>query len=273
MPAFEIATEFETVNLLRAGAAAKIELNRPDSLNAWNDQMSSDLFAAYEIVRDDASVRSVLIGASGRAFCSGADLKDGAAAGLMKDDGRPDLERALHERYHPIITGLRELPKPVVSAVQGPCVGVGLSLALCADLVYAVPSAYFLLAFVNIGLVPDGGSSAFIPARVGFTRAAEMAMLGERVEATKAESWGLINGVIDEDSFDSEMTALASKLADGPTLSYAGSKRQLNSWSYRLLGEQLGLEASVQQEMAESADFTEGVLAFIEKREASFGGG
>jgi 2-(1,2-epoxy-1,2-dihydrophenyl)acetyl-CoA isomerase len=182
------------------------------------------------------------------------------------------FERALHERYHPVITGLRELPKPVVSAVQGPCVGVGLSLALCADLVYAVPSAYFLLAFVNIGLVPDGGSSAFIPARIGFTRAAEMAMLGERVEATKAESWGLINGVIDEDSFDLEMTELASKLADGPTLSYAGSKRQLNSWSYRLLGEQLGLEASVQQEMAESADFTEGVLAFIEKREASFGG-
>ena len=95
--------------------------------------------------------------------CSGADLKDGAAGGMTKEDGRPDLERALHERYHPVITGLRRLPKPVISAVQGPCVGVGLSLALCADLVYATENAYFLLAFVNIGLVPDGGSSAFIP--------------------------------------------------------------------------------------------------------------
>lgn len=167
MNKFEIETEFETVNLLRAGAAAKIELNRPDSLNAWNGQMSADLFAAYEAVRDDDEIRAVVIGAAGRAFCSGADLKDGAAGGLTKDDGLPDLERSLHERYHPIITGLLRLPKPVLSAVQGPCVGVGLSLALCADLVYASEDAYFLLAFVNIGLVPDGGSSALVPARTG----------------------------------------------------------------------------------------------------------
>ena len=131
MAKFEIETEYETVHLLRAGPAAKIELNRPESLNAWNGQMSADLFAAYETVRDDDEIRAVVIAAAGRAFCSGADLKDGAAGGLTKDDGMPDLERALHERYHPIITGLRRLPKPVLSAVQGPCVGVGLSLALC----------------------------------------------------------------------------------------------------------------------------------------------
>ncbi|CAB4333746.1 unannotated protein [freshwater metagenome] len=272
MPKFEIETEFETVNLLRAGGAAKIELNRPDSLNAWNGQMSKDLFAAVEAVRDDDDVRAVVIAATGRAFCSGADLKDGAAGGLTTPDGKPDLERALHENYHPVITGLRNLPKPVISAVQGPCAGVGLSLALCADLVYATPDAYFLLAFVNIGLVPDGGSSAFIPARVGAARAAEMAMLGERVDAIKAAEWGLINGTVERDLFDDWIDGLAERLASGPTLSYAGTKRQINSWVYGSLDAQLALEASIQQEMVESADFAEGVLAFIEKRETSFTG-
>lgn len=272
MDKFEIEIEFETVNLLRAGAAAKIELNRPDSLNAWNGQMSSDLFSAYETVRDDDEIRAVVIGATGRAFCAGADLKDGAAGGLTTEDGRPDLERALHERYHPVITGLRRLPKPVISAVQGPCVGVGLSLALCADLVYATDNAYFLLAFVNIGLVPDGGSSAFIPARIGLARATEMAMLGERVAATKAADWGLINGVFVDDEFEPSIEALAERLSNGPTRSYAGSKQQLNNWIFGALDDQLALEASLQQEMAGSADFAEGVVAFVEKRETSFTG-
>ena len=257
MAKFEIETEYETVNLLRSGAAAKIELNRPDSLNAWNGQMSADLFAAYEAVRDDDEIRAVVIGAAG---------------GLTKDDGLPDLERALHERYHPVITGLRRLPKPVVSAVQGPCVGVGLSLALCADLVYATENAYFLLAFVNIGLVPDGGSSAFIPARIGLARAAEMAMLGERVDAAKAADWGLINGVFEAETFDGEIDELSGRLAGGPTRSYAGSKRQLNNWIFGPLDDQLALEASIQQEMASSSDFAEGVVAFVEKRATSFTG-
>ena len=272
MSKFEIETEYETVNLLRSGAAAKIELNRPDSLNAWNGQMSADLFAAYETVRDDDEIRAVVIAAAGRAFCSGADLKDGAAGGLTNEDGMPDLERALHERYHPVITGLRRLPKPVVSAVQGPCVGVGLSLALCADLVYATEEAYFLLAFVNIGLVPDGGSSAFIPARIGLTRATEMAMLGERVDAAKAADWGLINEVVASDKFERQVDALAASLAGGPTRSYAGSKRQLNNWIFGPLDDQLALEASIQQEMAGSTDFVEGVLSFVEKRAPTFTG-
>ncbi len=272
MADFEIETQFETVNLLRAGGAAKIELNRPDSLNSWNRQMSSDLFAAFEAVRDDDTVRAVVIAARGRAFCSGADLKDDAGGGLLTTDGKPDLERALHERYHPVITGLRRLPKPVLSAVQGPCVGVGLSLALCADLVYASEQAYFLLAFVNIGLVPDGGSSAFVTARVGAARATEMAMLGERVDANKAADWGLINGVIESAQFEQQIDQLAARLAIGPTRSYAGSKRQLNGWIYGQLDEQLALEASIQQEMVDSTDFAEGVMSFVEKRQPSFTG-
>ena len=223
-------------------------------------------------MRDDDTVRAVLLTGAGRAFCSGADLKSMGDRDLRTPGGAPDLQRSLRERYHPVLTGLRRLEKPVVAAVNGPAVGVGLSLALTADLVVAKPSAYFLLAFVNIGLVPDGGSSAFVPARIGTARAAEMAMLGERVGADKALDWGLVNRVIDDADWDAEVDALVARLAAGPTRSYAGSKRQLNAWAYDRLDEQLELEASIQQEMAGSADFPEGVAAFLEKRPASFTG-
>jgi len=139
--------------------------------------------------------------------------------------------------------------------------------------VVARESAYFLLAFVNIGLVPDGGSSLFVPERVGFTRAIEMAMLGERVAAPQAAEWGLINRVYADDAFSSEVDALVDRLAAGPTLSYAGTKRQLNRWLFDRMDGQLEFEADVQQEMASSGDFTEGVLAFVEKRTAEFKGG
>ncbi|HMS62116.1 MAG TPA: enoyl-CoA hydratase-related protein [Solirubrobacteraceae bacterium] len=269
---YEIAAAHETVTLWRAGGAAKIELNRPDSLNAWNAQLSADLWAAFEAVRAVWPVRAVLLTGAGRAFCSGADLKSMGDGALLRDDGSPDLQRSLRERYHPVLTGLRRLEKPVVAAVNGPAVGVGMSLALTADLVVARPSAYFLLAFVNIGLVPDGGSSAFVPARIGVARAAEMALLGERVGAEKAREWGLINRVIEDADWDAEVDALVARLAAGPTRSYAGSKRQLNAWAYERLDEQLELEAAVQQEMAGSADFAEGVTAFLAKRPAVFTG-
>lgn len=271
MTSFELAIRYETVNLWRSGAAAKIELNRPDSLNSWDRQLSADIWAAFEAVRDDDEIRAVLLTGAGRAFCSGADLRDMQARELTAD-GHPDLQRSLRERYHPVLVGLRNLEKPVVSAVNGPCVGVGMSLALTADLVYARPSAYFLLAFVNIGLVPDGGSSAIIPARIGFARATELAMLGERLPAARAAEWGLINGVIDDASFDEEVGAVLEKLASGPTRSYAGAKRQLNAWLYGRLEEQLEFEAEIQQEMAATGDFIEGVTAFTGKRRAQFSG-
>jgi len=133
-------------------------------------------------------------------------------------------------------------------------------------------SAYFLLAFVNIGLVPDGGSSLFVPARVGFARAAEMAMLGERVGARQALEWGLVNRVVADDEFDATVDALLDHLASGPTASYAGIKRQLNRWLYAGMADQLELEATIQQESAESGDFLEGVSAFVEKRRPRFAG-
>ncbi len=185
----------ETVNVHRRGGAAIVELDRPEVMNAWNRQFGIDLLAAVEEVAADAAVRAVCITGAGRGFSSGADLKDMGDNDARTPEGHPDVRTTLVERYHPIITGIRRMPKPVVAAVNGPAVGIGLSLALSADLVVAKESAYFLLAFVNIGLVPDGGSSLFVPTRVGFARAAEMAMLGERIPAPRALEWGLINRV------------------------------------------------------------------------------
>jgi 2-(1,2-epoxy-1,2-dihydrophenyl)acetyl-CoA isomerase len=164
------------------------------------------------------------------------------------------------------------MPKPVIAAVNGPAVGIGCSLALACDLVYAAESSYLLLAFVNIGLVPDGGSSLFIPARLGFTRAAEMALLGEKIPAAKAMEWNLVNRVFPDDAFRSEVEAIAGRMAAGPTRSYAGTKRQLNRWLFAGMDDQLMLEADIQQEMAASGDFTEGVMAFVQKRTARFTG-
>jgi 2-(1,2-epoxy-1,2-dihydrophenyl)acetyl-CoA isomerase len=263
-------SEYETVNVHRDGAAATIELNRPETLNAWNTQLGHDLLAAVTAVAEDDDVRAVVVTGAGRAFSAGADLRDLSADRTA--GGHPDVRRVLTERYHPIITTIRTMPKPVLAAVNGPAVGIGLSLALASDLVVASESAYLLLAFVNIGLVPDGGSSLFVPTRVGFARATEMAMLGERIPAAQALEWGLVNRVLADGDFAGEVAALRDRLAAGPTGSYAGTKRQLNAWLYARMEEQLELEADIQQEMAASPDFHEGVAAFVEKRPASFGG-
>ena len=270
MSDYELAHEYETVNLFRRGGAAKIELNRPETRNAWNDQFSVDLLAAIRAVTEDPGVRAVMITGAGRGFSSGADLK--ASIADSPDGGPPNVYRRLTERYHPIIVGVREMPKPVVAAVHGAAAGIGASLALACDLIVAAESAYFLLAFVNIGLVPDGGSSLLVPARVGFARAAEMSLLGERIGARQAADWGLINRAWPDEEFPARSDELITRLAAGPTKSYAGAKRQLNSWLYDRMAAQLELEARIQQEMAGSADFTEGVMAFAEKRQPQFTG-
>ena len=272
---------YETVRVERrppSGAAAVVTLDRPEQLNAWNLQLGLDLRAALDELAADESVRAVMLTGAGRAFSSGADLaenRDGDAEGLGGESGTSDgfdLSARLRERYHPIIHAIRDMPKPVVAAVNGPAAGIGCSLALACDLIVAAESSYFLLAFVNIGLVPDGGSTAFVPARVGLARAAEMAMLGERVPAPMALEWGLVNRVVPDGELERSAGELVERLAAGPTLSYARSKALLNRRLYADLDAQLEAEADAQRELGRSEDFVAGVVGFMSKQPPEFKG-
>jgi len=261
---------YETVDLRIEDGVAEITLNRPDRLNAWNAQFGDELREALLKDAGQDSVRSVLITGAGRGFSSGADLKEMLEQGAAGEI--PDVGEMLRTRYHPIIKGIRELPKPVVAAVNGPAVGIGCSLALACDLIWAAESAVFGLAFVNIGLVPDGGSTFLVPVAAGKARALEMALLGEPIPAARALEWGLINRVVPDDKLIEEARDLARKLAQGPTRSYANSKRALNNSFLKIMDEQLDLEADMQGQMVKTADVIEGVSAFVEKRDARFTG-
>jgi 2-(1,2-epoxy-1,2-dihydrophenyl)acetyl-CoA isomerase len=260
----------DTVLWEQSGPVGRITLNRPDSLNAWTADFGAALRDIVEGPAADPSVRAVLITGAGRGFSSGADLKAGFEP--HPEDGMPDVRKEL-SIYHPAIAGIRRLPKPVVAAVNGPAVGIGCSLALACDLVLAAESAFFGLAFVNIGLMPDGGSTLFVPAAVGKARAFQMALLGERIPAPMALEWGLVNYVYPDESIRGEADVLVEKLANGPTLSYAGSKQALNRMLYPDIDGQLELEAELQHSLARTSDFGEGVGAFVAKREPQFTGG
>jgi 2-(1,2-epoxy-1,2-dihydrophenyl)acetyl-CoA isomerase len=257
------------VDLQVDGGAARILLNRPDSLNAWNEQFGLDLRDAVGTVAADESVRAVMITGAGRAFSSGADLKEQRSG---DEEGVPDLSARLRELYHPIILGIREMEKPVIAAVNGPAVGIGCSLALDCDLILAAESSYFLLAFVNIGLVPDGGSTALLPAKIGVTRTAEMGLLGEKVPAQQAFEWGIVNRVCADERLEDDAGELLAHLAGGPTRSYANFKKLLNRQVYAGMADQLDAEADAQREQGQTQDFVEGVMAFIQKRPPEFSG-
>jgi 2-(1,2-epoxy-1,2-dihydrophenyl)acetyl-CoA isomerase len=261
--------ELETVELSVADRVAWIVLNRPDALNAWTEQLGEDMLAALEHAEHDPEIRAIVVTGAGRAFSSGADLKAGRE---VNERGKPDVLGRLRGVYNPLLLKVRTIPKPVIAAVNGPAVGIGCSLALAADLIVASESAYFLLAFVNIGLGLDGGASMTLPARVGHARAFEIAYLGERIPAAKALDWGLVNQVVADDELRQTAEQLAGKLAAGPPGSYANIKRTINDSAYGGFDELLELEAVLQQGRAESADFMEGVLAFIQKRPPQFTG-
>jgi 2-(1,2-epoxy-1,2-dihydrophenyl)acetyl-CoA isomerase len=182
------------------------------------------------------------------------------------------VRKRLTELYHPILLGIRNMPKPVIAAVNGPAVGIGASLAFACDLILAADNSYFGLAFVNIGLMPDGGSTAFVPPAVGRARAFQMALLGERIPAPQALEWGLVNWVHSDDRLMDEAWALVRRLAAGPTRSYASSKQALNGFIYGDLEGQLELEAELQHALGRTKDFAEGVSAFVQKRDPAFGG-
>jgi 2-(1,2-epoxy-1,2-dihydrophenyl)acetyl-CoA isomerase len=260
---------YETVIWKSEGAVGRLTLNRPASLNAWTPEFGTELLHVIEHEASADQVRAVLITGAGRGFSSGADLKAGFTPAA---DGMPDIATELNEVYHPVIVGLRNLAKPVVAAVNGPAVGIGCSLALACDLVLAAESAYFGLAFVNVGLMPDGGSTALVPAALGKARAFQLALLGERVSAGQALDWGLVNYVHPDSELIGVAGELVERLAAGPTRSYASSKRALNRFVYGDLESQLALEADLQHQLGRTRDFLEGTAAFVEKRKPEFSG-
>jgi 2-(1,2-epoxy-1,2-dihydrophenyl)acetyl-CoA isomerase len=260
---------YENIIWEQSGGVGRLTLNRPESLNAWTDAFGRELRSIIDRDAAQQSVRAVLITGAGRGFSSGADLKAGFEPA---DDGMPDIKAELHDVYHPAIAGVRRLEKPVIAAVNGPAVGIGCSLALACDLILAAESSFFGLAFVNIGLMPDGGSTAFVPPAVGRARAFQMALLGERIPAQQALEWGLVNWVHPDERLMDEAEALVERLAAGPTRSYAASKRALNQFIYGDLDAQLDLEAELQHALGRTRDFLEGTAAFVEKRAPAFTG-
>ena len=263
------ALDLETVKCRVADGVGWMTLDRPGQLNAWTRRLGDDMLEAIHGFASDPAVRAVVITGAGRAFSSGADLKDPE---LIRPDGTVDVLTPLREAYNPFLLAVRTISKPVIAAVNGPAVGIGCSLALACDLIVAAQSAYFLLAFVNVGLGLDGGASQSLLQRIGQARTFEMAFLGERVGSEQALEWGLVNQIVSDEELTAAVSELAGRLAVGPPGSYAAIKRTVNARAYDGFAQQLDLEATLQQERVESRDFREGVAAFSEKRAASFTG-
>ncbi|HYF25621.1 MAG TPA: enoyl-CoA hydratase-related protein [Baekduia sp.] len=253
----------------RHGGVAHLELHRPEALNAWTPDMGRELLDAVREAAADDGVRAVLLTGAGRAFCAGADVK---VPRELLSDGTPDLHTRLEQIYNPVILELRRMPKPVVAGVQGAAAGLGFALTLACDLVVAAESASFMLAFVRLGLVPDGGCIPHLVARVGAVRTAQLAMLGDKLPARDAHAWGLVNQVVADDRLQEAALALATRLAEGPTVALSSMKELLHAAAGAGLEDLLALEARLQQRQAPTADYAEGVAAFKEKRPPRFTG-
>lgn len=258
---------YEQITVRRDGAVATIELNRPEALNAITIQMGRELHAALEAIAGDSAVRSVILTGAGRGFSSGADLKGvGTAEVEILPSGRPDLGWVLRNVYNDTILLMREMPQPIVAAVNGVAAGIGCSYALACDHVIAARSASFLLAFVNVALVPDGGASILVPARAGLSRGLEMALLGEQVKAEAAHGWNLVNELVEDDALMERATAVAGKLAAGPPEALAAIKRLMNERLLDDLRAQLDREAAAQTLRSDSDEVVEAITAFLQKR-------
>ena len=250
---------------------ATITLNRPKVLNALNDDLMLALRSAIDKAATDNAVRAVLITGAGRAFSAGADLTSITLTPETIAKGI-DPGKALIERYNPIILGIRALKKPVITVVNGPAAGAGMSIALAGDIILASQSASFLQAFVRLGLVPDAGSTWFLPRYVGDVRARALTMLAEPIDAAEAQRIGMVWKIFPDADLMTQALAIASKLSKAPTSAIAMTKEALNASSANSLAEQLALEASQQTRAGATHDFIEGVTAFLEKRSAVFTG-
>lgn len=256
--------QYDTILYDLAGGIATITLNRPEKMNAMTPQMRAELADALK--RSSTEVRVIVLTGAGPAFCSGQDLGEGSTAAAV------DLERVLRDEYEPVIRAIAEAPVPVIAAVNGPAAGAGASLALAADVAIATRSAYFLQAFSRIGLIPDAGGTWALPRQVGLPRAMGAALFAEKIEADQAADWGMIWEVFDDDTFEAGWRGRAEQLAAGPTQSYRAIKAAMRASLENDLDMQLSLEAKLQGKCGQTRDFKEGVLAFREKRKASFEG-
>ncbi|MEA2452039.1 MAG: 2-(1,2-epoxy,2-dihydrophenyl)acetyl-CoA isomerase [Actinomycetota bacterium] len=245
-------------------------LNRPDVLNAFNDELGFAVLEAVQKASSDDSVRCLTITGAGRGFCAGEDL--GALADGYEDGSLPELGRTLVDRYNPLIRVLRSTPKPVVAAINGVAAGAGASLALACDYRIASEKAKFVLAFIKVGLVPDSGAVWFLAKMVGEARAMELATTGRPVDAAEALALGLVNEVVAADELSSRLSAVAQELAIAPTRAYALTKDLVYKASERSLDEQLEAEVDAQSDAGSTNDHLEGVKAFLGKRSPTFRG-
>ncbi|WP_042690292.1 2-(1,2-epoxy-1,2-dihydrophenyl)acetyl-CoA isomerase PaaG [Azospirillum sp. B506] len=259
----------KTILLDIADGVATVTLNRPDRLNSFTAAMHEELRGALAAVREDSSVRCLLLTGAGRGFCAGQDLSDRAVAPGQE---APDLGASIETNYNPLVRTLRDLPMPVICAVNGVAAGAGANIALACDIVLAARSASFIQAFCKIGLIPDSGGTWTLPRLVGHARAMGLAMLGDKLSAEQAESWGMIWKAVDDDKLAEEAGALARQLATQPTRGLALIKRALNVSLDNDLDSQLDLERDLQREAGRTQDYREGVAAFVAKRAPKFEG-
>jgi 2-(1,2-epoxy-1,2-dihydrophenyl)acetyl-CoA isomerase len=261
--------QFQHILTERRGGVMVVTLNRPEVLNSFNLRMAEELLDALRTAADDAGVRTVLLAGAGRAFCAGQDLAEVLpAAGRPK----PDLGDVVRRQYNPIVRAIRTLEKPVVCAVNGVAAGAGANIAFACDLVLAAEDATFVQSFSKIGLIPDSGGTFILPRIVGLQRAAALTMLGDRLTAERAKEWGLVHDVVPNAVLHDTSIELANRLAGMPTRGLGLAKRGFNAAFANDLETQLALEEELQREAGETADYEEGVRAFIEKRKPIFHG-
>lgn len=259
---------YETLIFALENNIATITLNRPERLNAAPVEMADEIRDACEEAINGGA-RCIVMTGAGRAFCSGADL---ASSGNKKGLGGVGAREALRTSYNPMMTMLAELPVPLVCAVNGPAAGVGCSMALAGDFVFAAESAYFLQAFVNIGLVPDGGASWMLPRLIGKPRAMEMMMLGEKIRADKAADWGMVYKTVADDALMDEAMALAERLAKGPTLALGLMRKMTAQNLDNSYARAMDVEADAQYQAGNSDDARIGAISFLKKEKPQFTG-